>query len=369
MAFFEVIFYTINENFGKMLNITDIGGTVVIHMFGAYFGMAFAIATRSRHSSTHANNSSVYHSDALAMIGTIFLFLYWPSFNAGPSANQSQQERAVLNTFLSITSSCFCAFLASHVARREHKFNMVDVQNATLAGGVAMGTCADLLITPGAAVAIGTIAGGVSVLGFVFVQPFLERNIGFHDTCGVNNLHGMPSIIGGFAGVIAAGVATEAAYGPIQLATSFPALGDGSRTPRQQAAAQVAFIFVTLGFSMVTGFLTGHLTKLCLFMRIHQEYLFSDEKDWEVPALENPYYFDRRGEIERDRPPAQSPEAAALTARLAVMESKLSALNKQQHPQGHPRSTSAEPAAAKADDVEKLLMQVLREIQSRPKMA
>jgi len=334
----------------------------VIHMFGAYFGLAFCIATRSKHSSTHVNNSSVYHSDAFAMIGTIFLFLFWPSFNAAPSQNDSQQQRAVVNTFMSIIASCFCAFLTSHVARKEHKFNMVDVQNATLAGGVAMGTCADLLITPGAAIAIGTIAGSVSVLGFVFVQPFLERRIGFHDTCGVNNLHGMPSIIGAFAGVIAAGVATEDAYGPTQLAASFPALANGSRSPRQQAAAQVAFIFVTLGFSLITGYLTGYMTKLCLFMRMRTEYLFTDEKDWEVPGLENPYYFDHRGEIERKPDERANSEATALDTRLAALESKLATLSKQQ------ASAAKSPeSGTKSDDVEKMLVQVLREMQGRPK--
>lgn len=374
MAFFEVIFYAINENFGKMLRVTDIGGTMVIHMFGAYFGMAYSIATRSRHTSTHANNSSVYHSDVFAMIGTIFLFMFWPSFNGAPATNESQQQRVVINTFLSISASCFCAFLASHVARKEKKFSMVDVQNATLAGGVAMGACADLLITPGAAVAIGTIAGGVSVMGFVFVQPFLERKIGFHDTCGVNNLHGMPSIIGAFAAVIATGVASEASYGPIQLAASLPALADGSRTPGQQAGAQTAFIFVTIGFGFLTGYLTGWASQMCRFMRSSPDFLFSDEHDWEVPTLENPYYFDHRGEIERqDEVPPPPIDEAQTNARLATIEAKLAALNQRYdsaNTSNRRQNQESEPApAAKVDGLEGLLSQVLRELQGRPKSA
>jgi len=41
MAFFEVIFYSINQYivFVQFLAI-DMGGSIVIHMFGAYFGLA-----------------------------------------------------------------------------------------------------------------------------------------------------------------------------------------------------------------------------------------------------------------------------------------------------------------------------------------
>jgi len=67
MAFFETMFYSINEMFGKALGVTDIGGTMVIHMFGAYFGMAYSLATRSRKTSGHENNSSVLRHSSLLL--------------------------------------------------------------------------------------------------------------------------------------------------------------------------------------------------------------------------------------------------------------------------------------------------------------
>ena len=45
------------------------------------------------------------------------------------------------------------------------------------------------------------------------VQPFLADRLKIHDTCGVNNLHGMPGIFAGLAGAVAAGMADLGHYG------------------------------------------------------------------------------------------------------------------------------------------------------------
>lgn len=50
----------------------------------------------------------------------------------------------------------------------------VHIQNATLAGGVAVGTCADMNIGPFGAMLIGLVAGIISTLGFKFLTVSLE---------------------------------------------------------------------------------------------------------------------------------------------------------------------------------------------------
>lgn len=84
------------------------------------------------------------------------------------------------------------------------------VLNATLAGGVAVGTSCDLVVNPGVAIAIGASAGIVSAWGFLKLNPYLKEKIGLHDTCGVLNLHGIPGCMGAIFGSIAVYMAETA---------------------------------------------------------------------------------------------------------------------------------------------------------------
>ena len=57
--------------------------------------------------------------------------------------------------------------------------------NSTLAGGVAIGACSDLVVTPGIAIIIGGGAGIISALGFSYLNKGLQKWTKLHDTCGV----------------------------------------------------------------------------------------------------------------------------------------------------------------------------------------
>ena len=48
---------------------------------------------------------------------------------------------------------------------------------------------------------------------FFYFQPFLNKRLKIHDTCGVHNLHGMPALVAAIGGAIAAALATEKKYG------------------------------------------------------------------------------------------------------------------------------------------------------------
>ena len=68
-----------------MLHATDMGGSMVVHTFGAYFGIGAAITVTNKKLVKKAGQADLeegnYDSQLIAMIGTIFLWCFWPSFN------------------------------------------------------------------------------------------------------------------------------------------------------------------------------------------------------------------------------------------------------------------------------------------------
>lgn len=56
--------------------------------------------------------------------GTVFLWLFWPSFNSA-LVDGDDQHRAVINTYLSLTACCVTVFAVSSIVSKEKKFDMV----------------------------------------------------------------------------------------------------------------------------------------------------------------------------------------------------------------------------------------------------
>eukprot|EP00762_Andalucia_godoyi_P004028 ANDGO_05651.mRNA.1 hypothetical protein len=280
MAFVETMFYSLNYYIGFLkLKAVDIGGSMFIHTFGGIFGLFFSKALLKRNAGKHEDNRSRYTSDMFAFIGTAFLWLFWPSFNGAFAGDR--QYRVVLNTALALTGSAVGTFICSKLLRPHHKYEMVDVCNAVLAGGVAVGSSSDLIIGPGSAILIGVVSGSLSVFLYVFCQPYLERTIGLNDTCGIQALHAGPGIMGAVGGIIACGsaAAEHSLYGE-DFSTVFPH-GDN------QASYQFAALAVTIGIAVVGGVLTAWFVGWMTRNRpMKDEERFQDSADWVVPSGE-----------------------------------------------------------------------------------
>ena len=73
IAFCEVIFYSLNDALNVyVFKAADVGGSMLIHTFGAYFGLSCSVWLYRKKAIDHPRNSSVYHSDMFAMIGKEF---------------------------------------------------------------------------------------------------------------------------------------------------------------------------------------------------------------------------------------------------------------------------------------------------------
>lgn len=289
MGMMEILFYAVNEYIGAInLQAVDMGGSIFVHTFGAYFGLACSWmlgAPEDSGADEEAVNS--YHSDLFSMIGTIFLWMFWPSFNGALSDALAggQRQRVIINTVLAIAASCTTAFAFSKYLGHGGKFEMEHIQNATLAGGVAVGSSSDLVIGPWGAVLIGILAGAVSTTGYLYMGSFLEETFGIYDTCGVHNLHGMPGLMGAIFGAISAAAASEEAYGEnIQTIFAGRAKADGSccsKTAGEQGGVQISALLITLAFSIVGGLITGKFIKWAFPA---QKLGYQDEPHWDVPA-------------------------------------------------------------------------------------
>lgn len=83
-------------------------------MFGAYFGLAASYFFNNKKAIGHKQEESTYQSEMVSFFGSIILFVYWPSFNAALTS-AGGQKRALINTYLSITSSGITAAALSRL--------------------------------------------------------------------------------------------------------------------------------------------------------------------------------------------------------------------------------------------------------------
>lgn len=214
MALCQSFFYAFNKAVIVLgvLGAEDVGGSMTIHMFGAYFGLAvsYVLGPPKELSKENAHPNAV--SDLLTMIGTTLLWVYWPSFVGATETGVPMNENVcVMHTVLALLGSTGAAFYMSQKLCHG-KFDPVHIANSTLAGGVAVGSSARLTMTPGGALLLGVLAGVASVYGYVYSTPMLEKSLGVYDTCGVGNLHGWPSVVGGLLSIVFVAMDSDAEF-------------------------------------------------------------------------------------------------------------------------------------------------------------
>ncbi len=191
-------YLVLDNGSGLTKGFQDSAGSIVIHAFGAYFGLAASLVLTTAQQRSQPIESDPT-SDRFAMLGSMVLWLFWPSF-ATAIVPFEQMPQTIVNTILALSGATLATYFLSTYFHHG-KTSMVDMANAALAGGVSIGSTCNL-VSPTGAFGIGLLAGVLSVIGFVFIQPMLESKIKLIDTCGVHNLHGMPGLLGGLCAIV-----------------------------------------------------------------------------------------------------------------------------------------------------------------------
>ncbi|XP_072275204.1 RH-like protein [Pyxicephalus adspersus] len=238
------------------------------HIFGAYFGLAMSwslVPPLLGNEASELYEKSETRSELFSMLGALFMWMFWPSYNSLLLRDHMQIQNAVFNTYFTLAASTVVVFAASALFNRKGKFKMFQVRNAMLAGGVAVGFSANMVQYPWIAMTLGLLAGLISTAGLTYMQDTLKVVTLVHDTSGVSYTFGLPGLLGALAYALFILVAD---YGRFDL-------------PIFQALVGVGCILLTLTLSLVGGLLTGFLLKCKLLKPPKEHNFFHDQLYWE----------------------------------------------------------------------------------------
>lgn len=222
---------------------TDPGGSILVHMCAAYFGLGVAMGIRDKRAFDEPMYTTT-HSVSFVWLASMLLWMLWPSFVT---------SLLDIENITWATITCYMAGIGSILSTYvlcmavQGKVNPLIYTYAMLCGPVAIG--APLLsVGPWGALVIGLIAGAVSTLCFIYLQPWFCKKIGVLDVMGVHNLHG----VGGWMGAI------------------FVTILVGS-------VASLAMAAVVCVLTIVTGIIVGVIVR---FTRGDMEKICDDEPDF-----------------------------------------------------------------------------------------
>ena len=209
----------------------DTGGSIVIHAFGALFGLG-VIMTMTTKEEIDLPVEADFTSDRFSLLGSMILWLFWPSFCSALVAPELVPHTAI-NVILALSGATIATYFASTYLRG--KISAADIANAALAGGVAIGSACDVASFPEAFI-VGILAGALSTFGFAVLQGKVESLIKGIDTCGVMNLHGLPGLLGGLSAIF---------------------IVDGLNK-----GSQIMGIGITIVIAVATGFIVGKIIAM-----------------------------------------------------------------------------------------------------------
>ncbi|MFC0581140.1 ammonium transporter [Micrococcoides hystricis] len=245
--------YMFNEwfIFSFLDGVLDAGGSILVHMFAAYWGWGVILGLRNRKINDEPMKTSV-HSVSFVWLASMLLLVLWPSFVTALLPPEEVLP-AMFTCYMALVASALSTYLLSYILKKE--IDPLVYTYAMLAGGVAIGATVNL-VGPLTGWIIGFIAGLVSTWCFYYLHDWLNKTTGVLDTMGVHNLHGVPGIVGAVAAMVVAG-------------------------------APLAQLWAILG-TLVIGIVTGGITGLILKIFKEPKQLLDDSEAFDMTEARTP---------------------------------------------------------------------------------
>lgn len=176
----------------------DFAGSTVVHSVGAWVGLAGAIVLGPR-IGKYGRDGSVKaipgHNLTIGALGVFILWFGWFGFNGGSQLAISGKDNAVavssifVNTNLSAAAGALAATAVTWIRHKKPGLSLS--LNGALAGLVAITAGCDI-VTPGASLIIGLIAG----VALVFSVEFFDKFLKIDDPVGAISVHGVNGALG-----------------------------------------------------------------------------------------------------------------------------------------------------------------------------
>lgn len=217
------------------LGALDFAGGTVVHLNAGVAGLVAAwwLQPRQGHGQVALRPSNLGYT----LVGASLLWVGWIGFNAGSAgAANGQAGMAFLATQLAAAAGTLAWMGAEWTLRRTP--TLLGMCSGALAGLVAV-TPASGLVTPGAAVLIGTLAG----VGCLWGATGLKAWLGVDDALDVFGVHA----VGGLIGALLTGALADPAIGGVQGSVAIQALACAATMAYSGAA--------TLGVLWLVGLL------------------------------------------------------------------------------------------------------------------
>ncbi|XP_033083637.1 RH-like protein isoform X6 [Trachypithecus francoisi] len=218
--------------FGTMrMVIYNIFGTdyhmnvMYIHVFAAYFGLTVAwCLPKPLPKGTEDKYQTATSPSLFAMLGILFLWIFWPTFNSALLTNPIERKNAVFNTYYALAVSVVTAISVSSLAHPRGKINM----------------------------------------------GCFNRVLGIHESHSVHYTFGLPGLLG------------EIAYLVLMV---LHVVWASSNMIGFQVLLSTGAFSLAMALSITSGLLTGLLLNLKIWKGPHVAKYFDDQAFWKFPHL------------------------------------------------------------------------------------